>query len=102
MTGYEEYNYPAFTEACRILRMNSLRIVSPHEVPWPDDHETMDVETLWEYMMKETKLLLDEAGGVILLPGWAHSRGVLIELGIAQERKLPVLFMSATELVVMA
>lgn len=75
--------------------MNSIDVVSPHEVPWPKGHETMDPETLWAYMMEATRVLLDKATGVILLPGWPGSKGVLIELEMARQRKLPVLYMDS-------
>lgn len=96
MTGIPEYNYPAFTAACTVLRANGMKVVSPHEVPWPEDHETMDVEELWTEMMHRTNELLATVGGFILLPGWAHSRGALRELEVVRERKLPVLFLDWT------
>lgn len=99
MTGLPEYNYPAFEAACTSLRENGVTVVSPHEVPWPegcdsvaDAQDKLGIEPLWEYMMQETRELLERASGVILLPGFGHSRGALVELGIVREAKLPIWF----------
>lgn len=92
MSGLPEYNYPRFDQACALLRNEGLEILSPHEVLRPGNHVEMQKEALWEYMMGETRELLERAGGIILLPGWYTSRGALAELSIVREYKLPTWF----------
>lgn len=95
MTGIENYNYPAFEDACKSLRGYGLRVLSPHEVPWPIDYLTMNQEELWTEMMHRTKELIDAATGIILLPGWPWSRGALNELEMARDRRLPVVYFNS-------
>lgn len=80
MTGYPEYNYPAFDAATITLRQSGFVIFSPHEVPWPEGHNLMAENDLWEYMMRQTDVLLNRCNSIILLGGWASSRGAKQEL----------------------
>lgn len=90
MTGYPEYNYPAFSVAVELLRMRGFTVHSPHEVPWPEGHGLMMENDLWEYMMKETDKLLSMCNSIILLPGWADSRGAKTELTSAMKKGFKV------------
>lgn len=92
MTGYEDFNYPAFEAAAAALRDAGLKILSPHEVPWPEGHVEMTQETLWSIMMEETGKLLGQCGGIILLKGWPQSRGAREELKLALGNEWPVYF----------
>ena len=92
MTGIPEYNYPAFREAAAALRDAGLHIESPHENPWPNDHEKMSESQLWQAMMDLSREQVNRSEAIILLPGWYLSSGALRELGWAKERKLPVYF----------
>jgi hypothetical protein len=92
MSGIEEYNYPAFTDAARMLRDSGVKIESPHENEWPVTSDVMTEAQLWEAMMWVAEAQLGRCQGVILMPGWCHSSGALRELGWAKERKLPVYF----------
>ncbi len=92
MTGIPQYNYPAFEIATQELRSLALKVVSPHEVPWPEGHEGMPVNELWTYMMRETKKLTEQAGGLILLRGWPASKGALIELKKFTDAKEPIYY----------
>jgi hypothetical protein len=90
MSGYPEYNYPAFSEAVAVLRVNGFIVFSPHETPWPEGHDLMMENDLWEYMMKETDKLLTQCNSIILLPGWASSRGAKAELTKAMKNDFKV------------
>lgn len=93
MSGIPKYNYPEFSSCAAILRAEGVKIVSPHEVPWPQDHNDMSEVLLWEYMMEKTGELLATAGGVILMEGWPHSRGCGVELDSPRSKKQPVWFL---------
>jgi hypothetical protein len=92
MTGIEKYNYPAFQVAASELREMGLKILSPHEIPWPSGHEGMAVTELWTYMMRESKKLTMQATGLILLRGWPASRGALVELEKFTKEGQPVYY----------
>lgn len=92
MSGYPEYNYPAFTEAARILRATGITLRTPHETPWPVNHEAMSEGELWRYMMEATAVVMGECNGIILMKGWPQSRGAKAELDVALMRSWPVWF----------
>lgn len=92
MSGYDDYNYPAFTKAAGELRDFGLKINSPHESPWPDGYKTMSGTELWTEMMKRTESLLLSSDGIILLVGWPQSKGARDELKYALTVDYPVFY----------
>ena len=85
MTGYAEFNYPAFEDACQRLRAAGYEVVSPHEINPPDDEEHE-----WSWYMRRDIVGLMEAEGVVVLPGWEASRGAALETYIAKAMGMPV------------
>lgn len=92
MTGYPEYNYPAFEDAKRALENSGLKIVSPHEAAWPENAESMGEEQLWRLMMEATNRMLARCDGIILQKGWPRSSGCRIELQHALENGWPIYY----------
>lgn len=92
MSGYEDYNYPAFENAAQILRQTGVKIESPHENPWPENYEAMGESKLWIEMMAITHRQMQKCHGIILLKGWPQSRGARIELQEALLKNQPVWF----------
>ena len=90
MSGYENFNYPYFTQVASVLRRTGVTIQSPHENAMPHDRRNMSPEALWEYMMELCYAQMDLCGGIILLRGWPQSRGARAELEIALQRNWPV------------
>jgi hypothetical protein len=81
MSGYPEFNYPTFTSTTIMLRQSGFVVYSPHEVPWPTAEATLnDQEALWKYMMRQTRKMQRRCNSIILMAGWASSRGAKIEL----------------------
>ena len=83
MTGYPEFNYPAFTHACRVLRDQGLTVLSPHEVG-----ETPGLT--WADYIRKDLALLAQAQSVVVLDGWECSRGAQLEVYIAHALGMPV------------
>lgn len=100
MSGYENYNYPAFADTAAMLRGSGLQIESPHELPWPDGHETMPLEKLWADMMKKSGKMMRGCDGIILMQGWPASKGARKELSTALVAGWPVWFISETGMIV--
>jgi nucleoside 2-deoxyribosyltransferase len=92
MTGYDGYNYQYFGEVKEFLELCGLTIESPHENPWPEGHDSMDVGQLWQYMMELCFKQMDKCEGIILLRGWAESRGAWLELDRMRKAGKPVYY----------
>lgn len=95
MTGYPQFNFPAFTEAANRLRYAGFNIVSPAELDDPEVYQQSisSPDGKAEYDNDYRALLHRDVNivmhpncvGVICLPGWEKSKGAGIETFIAQE-----------------
>jgi len=95
MTGIAQFNIPAFDEATETLRSQGFTIVSPAERDTYEtrkaalgsksgDHADLSIaETYGDMLARDMKILADEVGGVIFLPGWHESKGAKTEAYIA-------------------
>lgn len=90
MSGYPEYNFPAFERACELLRTGrQLTIASPHEIDHGETPETRGNLHYSAYMRAALKLLL-ECDGIIMLPKWEGSSGATLEFRVARGLSMPV------------
>ena len=78
MSGYEEFNFPAFNRAEEILRgvYGYKRVINPAKL-----HSTTDLP--WEEFLKRDLLELIACDAVFLLNGWEKSRGATLEALVA-------------------
>ena len=83
MTGYPEFNYPAFTEAANALRSQGLTVISPHEL------HNGDTSQHWTYYLRRDLRALLDCDAIVLLPGWEKSRGATLEDAIAEGLEMP-------------
>ena len=74
MTGYPEFNYPAFEDACKRLRAVGYEVVSPHEVNPADG-----TEHSWEWYLRRDIIALMDCDNIVVLPGWEQSKGARVE-----------------------
>ncbi|SLH91752.1 Uncharacterised protein [Mycobacteroides abscessus subsp. massiliense] len=77
MTGYPEYNYPAFAEIAKRFRDAGLNVVSPHEL------HPADPSVSWDWYLRRDLRELVECTHIVLLPGWNKSRGAQLEHHVA-------------------
>lgn len=85
MTGYEDFNYPAFFAAADQLRAVGYRVINPADI---------GVHPGWtreDYLRVGLKRLIDYGQGVALLPLWERSGGAQVETHVARQLGLPVL-----------
>ncbi len=83
MTGYPEYNYPAFINAEERLRgLGYSNIINPAKLA--------EQGTDWQTCMRRAVTALMAADAVILLPGWDRSKGAKIEYYLAANLGLSV------------
>ena len=81
MSGYEDFNIPAFAEVARVLRREyHLQVVSPHELDQMDGGiEGGKATRSWsDYLRRDLKALAN-CNTIVTLPGWRESRGAKLE-----------------------
>lgn len=84
MTGYSEYNFPAFIAAEEVLRSLGYEVINPARI----EHRDKDN---WVACMRQAITEMLRADAVITLPGWGRSRGAQIEVDLAEKLGLPVI-----------
>lgn len=93
MSGIPQLNFPAFDEAADTLRTHGYEVVSPAELDDPDyrarvmqsktGKETYLLGVWGDCLSRDVKLIADSGiTGIVLLPGWAGSRGARLEVSI--------------------
>ena len=94
MSGIPQFNYPLFLRVARMLREQGYTVKSPAEMDTPAmqaaalANMTGDLskltkepnETWGDVLARDVKLISDNIGGIIMLPGWERSRGARLEL----------------------
>lgn len=83
MTGFEDFNFPAFNKMAAVLRARGYVVENPAE------HGVVDGAEWADYMAYDlTRLGL--CGQVAVLPGWENSKGARLEVHIARELGMKV------------
>jgi len=83
MTGFEDFNFPAFNAMAAELRARGYVVENPAE------HGVVDGADWADYMAYDlTRLGL--CGQVAVLPGWENSKGARLEVHIARELGMKV------------
>ena len=102
MSGYPEFNAPAFRRAAYSMRQAGWSVVSPVEMDVEDgfkheDHPDADAAFLAEveyntFLRRDLARLLgnEQIQGVVVLPGWEASRGAAAEVEAARNVGLPI------------
>jgi hypothetical protein len=83
MTGYPEWNHPAFHAATDRLRSLGFTVFNPAEVF--DGDCTRDRS---EYMRADIEALL-RSDMIVTLPAWECSQGAKLEVRVAEEIGIP-------------
>lgn len=98
MTGIPQFNFPAFFAAAEALREKGYTVISPAELDAqhnadyevslnsPDGAPGTTGQTWGDYLARDVKIVADQVGGIIFLPGWEDSRGARLEafVGVLQ------------------
>lgn len=82
MTGYKDFNYPAFNELeAKIKELDpSIVVINPTQTGVQEGWEWND------YLAHDLKLLLDgKPDAVITLPNWKDSKGARLEVHVAEQ-----------------
>lgn len=83
MTGLPDYNYPSFNEAADKLRAHGHEVLNPASNPEPPCKS-------WAGYMRMALAQLLLCDTVVLLPGWAESKGAMVEYELARTLAMAV------------
>lgn len=81
MTGYPEFNYPAFRAEAGRLRTLGFYVQDPSDNPEQKD---------WAGYLRVALAQMMRCDAVALLPGWSESRGACLEVYVAKALGMPV------------
>lgn len=84
MSGIAEHNFPAFREASI-----QLRAYGDYLVEDPSAKGVIDGWT-WEQYLRHDLLQMLKCDGVATLPGFAMSKGAMLEISVARQLAMPV------------
>jgi hypothetical protein len=84
MTGYPDFNFPAFHKEAAKLRKKGYTVINPAEV-------NPDVTMSWAECMRKDIAELVQCDAIKLLPGWENSKGATLEHHIAERLELKIL-----------
>jgi len=90
MTGYAEFNFPAFHAAAAALRADGIEVVNPAEHGIVDGAE-------WEDYLRFDIAKIAVCESIALLPGWSKSRGAVLEVHVARALGMPMRFLEGAE-----
>lgn len=94
MTGYEEFNRPAFDQAAGILRKQGFEVIVPGENESYDPIELATAEVSRQkrefYLSRDIEIILEVADAVVVLPGWKESEGAKLEVAVADAVGVPI------------
>ncbi len=95
MSGYVDFNRPAFHAAASRLRAKGYDVVNPAELD--ETHPLPEDASHAEFLRRDVRLLVD-CDLIYLLPGWKHSKGAAGEKAVADLCGIDVLVDSDVEL----
>ena len=97
MRGCDRFNFPAFDRACQELRAMGHIPLGPQEFDrlcGIDEYVLTDKDItpqqMKNFMARDLSLIILEADGVVVLPGWRMSKGALTEVCLARTIGIPV------------
>jgi hypothetical protein len=90
MTGYPEYNHPAFHAKAGELRAAGHDVINPAEF----DAE-IGLDQPWDtYLRRDLVLVATECNRIVCLPGWAKSKGATLEVYVGKKLGFEIVYPS--------
>jgi hypothetical protein len=103
MRGYPGFNFDAFEDYAKLLRLEGYNVTSPHEMDIEEfgkdafsDPEGLIVDSasfvLNEVLAGDLDFICREADMICVLPGWEDSKGTLAEIATAEALGIEVVY----------
>lgn len=83
MSGYEDFNYPAFNELASHLRSLGFPVMNPADFGYKDGED-------WAACLKRDLAVVVHCDAIIAMEGWQKSRGANLEIYVAKALGIPV------------
>lgn len=106
MTGYDQWNFPAFFEAEETLLKLGYQVINPAHNDGPDLFSALESAGVperpnhsWAWYMRRDLPHVMEADALCVLPGWRESRGASLEVHVARALGLPILVIKDGKLI---
>lgn len=97
MSGYPDYNFPAFFKYAAELRAKGHFVFSPAENDYalygPDFLEHPERATYAKCLEDDLRWICRYAEVIALMPGWEKSSGVKVEKALADVLKLEIIYL---------
>lgn len=97
MSGYKDFNFPAFAETTALLRAEGHKVFSPAEndyLLYGDDFlDHPERASYAKCLEDDLRWICRYAEVIALLPGWEKSSGVHVEKALADVLKLEVRYL---------
>lgn len=92
MTGYPEYNHPAFHAKAAELRASGEEVINPAEI----DAE-IGLDQPWDtYLRRDLILLAEHCDKIVLLEGWEKSKGASLEHHVGEKLGMTITYPDGT------
>lgn len=88
MTGYVEFNFPAFHAKAAEERAKGHVVINPAEL----DEADGDLTQPWDFYLRRDLRVIADCNRIVLLPGWTKSKGARLEHHIAQELGFQIVY----------
>lgn len=95
MSGFSDFNFPAFDEAAFRLRYQGNMVFNPAEKDretWGDMATIKAKANYRDCLRIDLNTILDWAEAVYMLKGWENSQGARIEHALAVALKLNIMY----------
>ncbi len=97
MSGYDDFNFPAFFKEAEKLQKEGHEVFNPAQKDIDEWGTLENVKAKANYrdcLRKDLNWILDHAETIVVLPNWEKSKGVAAELALARALNLPVVYLS--------
>jgi hypothetical protein len=106
MSGYEDWNFPAFFEAERQLLELGYEVINPAHNDGATVQEALESagspdrpNNMWSWYMRRDLPHVMEVDALCVLPGWQKSKGAKLEVHVATAIGIPLMVLKDGKLV---